>query len=265
MNSKPIFVFGVLIVVVICTMHNGYAADAGDPYTAASIKNVQVEFIYEKYDRDVELSESQFTATGPGGVIPFTVSGESGSQEEDRFMARLSLPAGNKMVIYLDGGITDSKDSVDPVAIFGGGLRVLAYESETVNATVFGSLHYVPEIEYKLSEFDVDLGRGDFTQKESYWEANGGVNLSHSFPLGEGAALTPYGGIMISVLQGDEDFEAIFPDVGVTVKGSGDLEDDGVVGLFGGVAFKFSDNLGVRIEGRFLNQTSISAALSLNL
>jgi len=228
------------------------------------IKNARVELIYEKYDRDVKFSNAQFTAAGPGGVFPFTHPGHSASQKEDRLMARFGFPVGNTVILQLDAGVTDSEESEDLVGILGGGIRVHAYESDTVDASIFALAHYVPEIEYKWSTTDSTLGRAFSTQEESYWEASGGFLLSRAFALEKESTLTPYGGIMISVFQGDEDWTALYPDTGLIEKGSGDLEGDGVFSVLGGLAFMFNPALSVRVEGRFVNRTSISAALAMS-
>jgi hypothetical protein len=80
-----------------------------------------------------------------------------------------------------------------------------------------------------------------------------------------GGTLTPYGGAIISILRGDEDFETQFPSAGLTFQGDATFKEDGMVSLFAGFVIKASKRVGIRIEGRFVNQTSLSAALSVNL
>jgi hypothetical protein len=235
------------------------AADVGDPTGAALLEDARIDFVVERYERDVEYSDVVFESA--------SIPTEPGTQEETRFMARLSFPVHDKAFMHLDGGATSAADAEGAVAIFGAGLRILIYDSEGqgMDAAIFGSVHYVPRIDYEQSSADPALGRSELTQEESYMEANAGLNLSYVFELQDEAILTPYGGIMLSVLQGDEEVEIRYPESGVMANGTGDVEGDGAVSVFGGVSYTFNEYVSIRAEARLVTQTSISAALSMSL
>ena len=65
---------------------------------------------------------------------------------------------------------------------------------------------------------------------------------------------------MVSKLDGDEDYELKYHD-GTTLSESGDIKDDGVFSIFAGLGLTMDKTFGVRLEGRFVNQTSFSAGL----
>ena len=124
-----------------------------------------------------------------------------------------------------------------------------------------GSGYYIPDIEYKHSGLDIDLDYYEYTQKESYYEIGGGMAISKVIELDEQNKLIPYGGVIVSILKGDEDYKVVYPDLGVTLTDTGDLENDGVLSLFVGMAYQFHTNWAARLEGRFLEESSISAGI----
>ena len=256
---------GIIIALTLTSITSVEAADVGGPAIPAKTDNIGINIIYERYKRDVKLSSRECVIRMLGDEITLPASSESGVQDEVRLMARLSFPVGSRALIHLDGGVTDSEASQDVDPILGGGFRVLAYQSDAIDVSIFGSAHYVPKIEYEFYFTNIDLNTLTFNQEESYWEANGGVVLSHPVALESGPELTLYGGLMISVLEGDEDWEIQFSDVGEVGEREGQLEDDGAVSVLGGLACQFNEQVGMRVEGRFVNQTSLSVAVVVNL
>jgi hypothetical protein len=134
-----------------------------------------------------------------------------------------------------------------------------------MDAAIFGSVHYVPRIDYKESSVDPGLGQVEVSQEESYMEANAGISLSYLFELRDDATLTPYGGVILSMLKGDEEVELTYIDANARLSGPGDLESDGMASVFGGVSYAFNEYVSVRAEIRLVAQTSFSAALSMSL
>jgi len=256
---------GIIIALTLTSITSVEAADVGGPASPAKMEKIGINIIYEKYRRDVEISSREHVLRIPGDEVTVPAFSESGVQDEVRLMARLSFPVGSRALIHLDGGVTDEESSQDVDPILGGGVRVLAYQSNAIDVSIFGSAHYVPKREYKFYFTDIDLNTLAFAQEESYWEANGGVVLSHPVALESGPELTLYGGLMISVLKGDEDWEIQLSDFGEVGEYEGQLEDDGAVSVLGGLACQFNEQVGMRVEGRFVNQTSVSVAVVVNL
>jgi hypothetical protein len=103
-----------------------------------------------------------------------------------------------------------------------------------------------------------------YLQEESYTEINGGLTLSKMINLSNTFRLLPYGGLMFSNLNGDEDFSYQFTQNQdhSTYLVDGSLEEDGGFSMFAGLGLMLNDTWGLRTEGRFINQTSWSASLT---
>ncbi len=256
--------FGFIIFVSLF-LRNGINAEAADTPSSRAIGHVRIELIYERYNRDVELSGGRFSATGPAATVPFVLPNRSALQEEERVSARLHFPTGRKIDVYLDAGMSKPEGSEGVVPIFGGGIRLLAYKGRSFDASIVGFGTYVPKIEYKASTLDPSLGNIESEQEESYWEAGIGLELHRSFTLKKGFRFKPFGGFAVSFLRGDEDFLDRYTNLGVTVIGTANLEEDGLLSLYGGFSFLLNRKFSLRIEGRFVNQTSLSAGLAFIL
>ncbi len=262
MNTR--YVISLLALAAYATLGSMrlHAADTGGPVYAHAQNGGALSFIYERYERDVEFSTFRGVSTGPGGTFDYIEPGESGKQEEDRILGRLSWLIGTA-TLHVDVGMTDSKESEGYEFMFGGGFRVMPYQSDTIDISLFANGHYVPRIKYKASITDFELGRINFEQDEKYWEASAGMILSRNIPLDNNASLAPYGGFMLSIFRGDVDITIDFPDLATTAREKADLDDDGIFSLLGGVALHLDDVWSARVEGRFINQSSISVALTM--
>lgn len=71
--------------------------------------------------------------------------------------------------------------------------------------------------------------------------------------LGLQNKITPYGGLVISMIDGDVEVEGL---------GSFDIEEDDTLGIFAGVDFDASDKFKAGVELRLINETSISLKVS---
>lgn len=246
----------LLGIVAGAAVSNVLATDVGMPlYSSAIGKSGNIEVYYEQYKRDIEQDSS---------------SGDSftGEQEESRIIARVNYHASQSAALYAEVGATDSDGSEGQVPLFGAGLKIKCYDSPALNVNVFASATYVPEIEYKHDGY-VDytvpgyawVDYPDRTQKESYFEINGGLAISKLIQLDEKTTCTPYGGFMVSKLDGDEDYERTYHVQPRTEEESGDLKDDGAFSMFAGLGLTLDNTWGIRFEGRFINQSSFSASL----
>ncbi|HEY8240449.1 MAG TPA: hypothetical protein VIH35_03340 [Kiritimatiellia bacterium] len=232
------------------------AHDAGPPIMKTALgKRFNVEVYFEKYQRDIEQEFASGTDTA--------------EQEEDRLLARLTFAPADFASLYLEGGATDSKDSEGEAPLFGGGVRLRAYSTPAVQVDVFGSVTYVDGIEYHVDGFVEPETAGSFTvdhpdldQTESYYEYEGGILLSHVFQAGPKWTVTPYGGFLFSVLDGDEEYD-LTPHVPIppfTIEG--DLKENGNFILAAGLLGTLNKTFGLRLEGRFVDEQSVSAGVS---
>jgi len=246
----------VLGLTLSATLPAVWATDVGMPLDSSAIgKNANVEFYYELYNRNIKQDFS-------GGT-------DTGKQEENRFIARINYYASSRAALYAEIGATDSDQSEGAVPLFGAGLKIKVYDSSALNVNAFASATYINEIQYKHDGYVdynepgyVYVDHPDFSQKESYFEINGGLIISKLIQLDEKTTCTPYGGFMVSKLDGDEDYEFTYHVQKRTEKESGDLKDDGLLSLFAGLGLTLGNTWGMRFEGRFVNQTSFSVGLS---
>lgn len=230
------------------------ASDIGAPLYLNTVgRSGSIEVYYEKYERDIEQQASD------GSMF-------TGEQQEDRVIARLNYHASTKASLYVEAGMTDSDGSDGGAAIVGGGLKLSIHDSPAFGASLFASITYVPEIEYKHDGF-IDyvnqLEYPDSLQTESYYEFSGGIILSKTIQMDEKSIITPYVGAMLSRLDGDEDYEFTYPAAGRKTETTGSLEDEDPFSVFAGLNLMLDSKWGIRLEGRFVNQTSVSAGLSM--
>lgn len=254
MNRRHYVVIAVLGLAAGVTP-SARATDVGMPiYSSAIGKQGNIELYYEQYNRKIKMTSGEDEMTG--------------DQEENRFMARLNYHASSRAALHIEVGATEAKDSEGAVPVFGAGLKIKIYDRPSLNVNGFFSGTYINSIEYSDKGY-VDYYRPgyvwvdmpDFKQTESYMEINGGLMISKFIKLDEKTTCTPYGGFMVSKLSGDEKYEAFYHVNDQTESESGDIEDDGLFSLFGGVGLTLDDTWGIRFEGRFVNQTSFSVGL----
>ncbi len=245
----------VAVAVLGGAFSSVHATDVGMPlYSSAIGKSGNVEVYYEQYKRDIEQDYLSGT--------------DSGEQEESRVIARLNYHASTRASLYAEIGSTDSDGSEGNALLLGAGLKIKVYDSDALNVNAFASATYIPEIEYKHDGY-VDytepgyewVDYPDLVQKETYFEINGGLAVSKFIQLDEKTTCTPYGGFMVSVLNGDEDYELKYHIQERTEESTGDLKDDGAFSMFAGISLTLDSTWGIRFEGRFINQSSFSAGL----
>lgn len=229
-------------------------ADVGAPLYLNTIgKSGNIEVYYEKFKRDIEQQGSD------GNLY-------TSEQQEDRVIARLNYNASTRASLYIEAGATDSDGSDGAAALIGGGLKLSVHDSPAFGVSLFASITYVPEIKYKQDGFIDYANQLEYPsslQTETYYEFSGGLILSKTFQLDDKSLITLYAGVMLSRLDGDEDYEFTYPASRRNIRTTGTLEDEDPFSAFGGLSLVLNSTVGIRVEGRFVNQTSVSAGLSL--
>ena len=249
MNLKSWIALIVVFVISLIWSVDIYALDVGSSiYSRVFEGKTSMEVFYESYERKIEMPQEG-------------VDISENDQKEDRVVARLNMAGTEKVIIHLDLGLTDSDESKGYEPLFGGGFIIRAY-SNSINVDVFGSGYYVPEIKYEDSGYDSKGRYFEYSQEENYFEIGGGIALSKEFELDRQFSLIPYGGIFISILEGDEDYEYNWPGLGKEVT-DGEITNEGLLNLFLGVGVQIGHNWGIRVEGRFVEESSVSAGVLL--
>ena len=181
-------------------------------------------------------------------------------------MATLLFPLSEKITGKIEAGLADAKNAEDFAPLFGAGIQAAAYEADGLRFNVFAAGRYVSGIEYKDKGFIVEdfftiTEFPDVTREEDYYELGGGFTLSKTINTSDKTQITPYGGLVVALIRGsgEETFEYFVVEPGVEKDSSVDFEEDGPISIVAGVAVKFPSNVGLRLEGRFIDQSSITA------
>lgn len=262
---KKIFIqHAVIFGAVMTAVPAAWATDVGTPLYQGDIaeKKSSIEVYYEKYTQNVTFDSKEFSIPNQDFDYEGTFSGE---QEEDRIIVRMNYYAGPRFAFYAEVGATDSLDSKEKAPIFGAGLRSKLFSSSFFDVSPFVSMTYIPEIDYVLYYPQSSIGDQTIFQQESYFGINGGLTFSKLLHLSNTCKWMPYGGLMVSKIFGDHDVDAILQngqERSLLLVDRSIEEEDGEFSMFAGFNFMFNDTWGLRAEGRFINQTSLSAGLS---
>jgi hypothetical protein len=231
------------------------ATDVGMPlHSEATGGGGNLEFYFEQFRRDIR----QDFVDGP----------DTAKQKESRIIERINVHAGSRAAVYAEIGATRSDQAEHVVPLFGAGLAVRLHESPALGVNAFASGTYIHGIEYRQSGYVTYSEPGyvwaeypDLDQRESYFEYNAGLTLSRLFRPNAKVICTPYAGLMLSGIDGTEEYHLTYHVNARTETRSGNLRGDGAISPFGGLGLTFSKDWCIRIEGRFVNQTSLSAGL----
>ncbi len=244
---KNVFKTVVAGAAIIGSLTAVHATDVGVPHYSNSIgKKINAEVYYELYKRDVKYDDR------------FTIE-----HEESRIIARLNYHPSPSASLYVEAGLREPDLSDGYVPLFGAGMKIKVYDKEALRVNAFASITYATEDEYKIDGY-VDSDYYDVYEevyKASYVEINGGLAISKFIQLDESTTLTPYGGFMLSQLDGDDKSEYKYHSPEYTEKNKEKIEGDGMFSLFAGLGLTLDNAWGIRFEGRFINQSSFSAGL----
>ncbi len=258
----PIF---IVTGIVLAWAQAARGLEAGVPIYAKDVNGrFMIEVRCEQFDKDIERT-----------TTPYMGSYQE-NWEENRLRAQFTCMFSKPINVFADAGIVDARDADGVAPIFGGGIKLCAYENEGLRLNLFASGYYVSGIKFREDYIIVFEGTPADNMAEvsdiypppydqhlkreiDYYEVGGGFSLSKEIPLENKMTLTPYGGLVVSYLRGDgeEELKGIRP----LEKTDIEFEGDGWMGLHLGVAVNFRPGLGLSLEGRFIKQSSVSAGL----
>ncbi|MDD3801082.1 MAG: hypothetical protein RBR03_08920 [Desulfuromonas thiophila] len=254
-----------LFISLLCLLLCGSLAQAMDiGLLAPSDQRFRAELYYEDYQRD--------TRQDYPSVYP--ASSYVGKQEEKRLIARLSLAPQRRWGLSLELGGTDSEHSEQIAPLLGAGAHLVVLERGNLYASLFGRLTYVSGIEYKESYGgyvdELNYGYGTWQRDEDYIEYGGGLQLGTRWQPCAWAELSGYGGLLLSWVKETrskereratgkfrgQDFDWSYSDSTI------DMREEHQAQLFAGIELRaLPSNLALRLESRFYDRTSLSAAL----
>jgi hypothetical protein len=213
-----VFTFGFCSAAMSDTIGNP-TATVGDRMSAV---DVSVDFTNRDIDveggGDDDVDSNRILVKGTYGIEPINIYAKLG-------VANVEVDdADGDYGLAFGFGIKATVHET-PNAKVGIGLQYLSFESEdTVNG-----VDYEADVS---SEIDIFAG-------VSY--------------LGLQNNITPYGGLVISMIDGDLEVEGW---------GSADFEEDDTLGIFAGIDFDASDQFKAGVELRLINETSITLKVS---
>lgn len=262
---KRVLIGLVAVAGVLLFAGGAWAIDVGAPgLVPQKAGTFNVEVFYESYERDISQDVPRQLQWG----VPPALVNDNFQQEENRYVARVSYAATDQLMFRVDLGMSDPEAATDNVPIFGAGVSYLALKDSLVDVTLFASGHYVSGIKYD-NEAEVTQWQDGAvtqtwespkgTQDESYLELAGGVLVSKNLQVVEAFMLQPYAGVQLSMLRGDEEYDQTFQTLPFgRQQFEGDIEEDGIFAVVAGLRACFNERMGLRFEGRFINQTSYS-------
>ena len=245
-----------MLAIMVSVPLNLHALDIGAPIFEKEIKgDLRLEMIVEGFDREVE-TDLEFD----DDASLLDDSYEDG-MDQTVVMARLHLPISPEGVLFFDVGIVDDDTADDTPFVLGLGAQLKVYDKRSLRVNFVAEGHWVPTYdfsEHRTSPYDI---RYTLTGDKDYYELGAGMLVSGSAAIDRQAKLIPYGGLMLSVLRGSGDIEA--HDLGYVFDGSLDMDEDRPVVAVAGLALLLQKSITLRLEGRFIGDSSISAGIGL--
>lgn len=249
--------------VFIISCPTATAIDYGDPvYRDDMTGTFRLEALYEKYDRDIRLKFGSEWIDLPGGDFAFMESAVD-TFEADNYALRLGIYPGSKLFLHFDAGVADADLADSSPRFYGAGAKMIAYENRFtgLRVSLLASGHYFPSFDVLVAVLDEFFDRFENKGEADFYELNGGVIFSGIQDLDGDSRVVPYGGLLLSVLQGSFEATHTAVDSGMTFDIDGDIEEEQIFTAIAGLSFILNRHISARIEGRFISQTSISVAL----
>jgi hypothetical protein len=217
---------------VIALALSGTAASAaylGDALFPQDMNDkARAEIVYENLQRGLDIDSG--------------VSLASDEIEADLYMVRIRTDLGPSG--YLDFDLGGFDPSGGDVAFYGGvGLRYLAYDAPVWRLSTVAQIHYAPNV-----------SAGD--EEHDFLDGDLALLLAGKMTIDKQLTIMPYVGPVVSIvrLDGDAETEGDTEDF--------DAEEDSLVGVAVGIALELPGQHGLRVEGQFFDEASISAAAS---
>ena len=160
----------------------------------------------------------------------------------DTVFLRIHTAVGQKATLDFDVGMINAEDA--DAAFYGGaGLRLLIHDASTWRIGAHLQGHYAAD----LAE------DGDGALEYDLWEIDGGILWNGRFRLADDLLFIPYAGPALSTLNLDgeadgEDFDA---------------DADQIFGAIAGLAFELPEGHTFRLEARWFDEVSFSAAAGI--
>lgn len=170
------------------------AMDVGNPtFAPDSTSEARFELRYEQYDRSFDYRNS-------GDPSPRDV-------QLGLFGARFSFPTSPRTTAYLELGYYQGRDHETNGLFVGAGGDLYSWRVAGIDTRLLASVSWIPDMNYSGDE-RAPLSSGgsipvDKDYSEQWVELSAGVLCSKGFRVGRDLSLSPYLGLVASLVRGD--------------------------------------------------------------
>jgi hypothetical protein len=152
--------------------------------------------------------------------------------EADTYFLRAHTDVGQYAYLDFDVGYMDPSEGSG--AFYGGvGMRYLVYDAEKYRMAANVQGHYAPALDFDGTDVD-------------YWSVDGGVTIAGKLKIDEQLTILPYVGPILSTVNLDG--------------GDVDASEDNIFGAVAGLSLELREMNTIRVEVRYIDSASISAA-----
>ncbi len=227
------------VLGLVFSLSPAWANDAGDLiFSGDHPRRARVELLYENVERRIDITSENpdLRRTFDADVFALRIqSAVTPTARLDFDIGAMSAGGGNNQLM---GGV---------------GLRFLAFEEGAWRGGTFAQVRYTEDLRDRFDLRDAENQDARF----DLVEGDAGFLISYHFPVAGQFHITPYGGPVASVLRlsgrtGEGETRERFR-----------ARQDQILGVVAGVGFQFADATGLRIEFRYFDEFSVSAAAAL--
>lgn len=266
MRTKT-FLRGIAATLVVLAPLAVQAIDAGDPLLSLPGDTTwRMELIYDQFDRDVTYDFGTISFSLPGGGIGTDTAPDiSRGMDEKLYLARATWFMKEDIAAYAEVGWVDEKDADSTPIALGLGGRVDLGAFDPVQLQGYAAGRYVPSFDVSTRDMDPDVGPIKTSGDAEYYELGAGVVASLETAVSE-VTVVPYFAVGVSILRGSTEIRTVSVNIPEAwIKTEADLEEEGIVNLAAGVCARFCERWSVRVEGRFLDDSSYTVGVGLSL
>lgn len=255
-----------LLALLPLAAEEAIAFDVGDPtFPTLAEPSTRFEIIYESMSRDVWMGiDRPRLQTSPGGPIAIATSEPAridGTEEADLLTARWVHHPISYFSAQFDLGLAGDSSGDDTQFVIGGAIRTLLTESGPFQLVSHIDAHFVPQ--FQTYDTGTSVTRGAFVSHGDYdaYEYGAALLASMTSTTDNGYVTTVYGGPRLSVYRGEMRSFADFAN-GDRMWIDGIVKQASPFGVVIGTRFHWGETWSARVEGRLVEEQSLSVGLS---
>ncbi len=264
MRHAPI---AVVLTMLSLTAGRCSAFDVGDPsFRGFDGENRwQFEWIGDWSRRNRRSSyNNMLIGTPAGGPTRYAPAppGRTYSTEIDHWKFRVTHYPSELFALHFHVGSDGETGTGDDVIILGGAIRGLLAESGPFQLAAQMQADFIPEFTQRRDGFSDTLG--PFSERSEYDAYEFGASLLASMRANysDNLDIVTYAGPQVSAWRGEWDAVADFSDTGDRIWIGGIDKQKSYFGIVVGTRLNWGETWSARVEGRFLEEESLSVGIS---